>query len=496
MAAACRAAHHEKPPPPRERRPLQGMAAIEACFRSVEETADPPAIVAAGLQLERLHNDHGERVRAMCRALLRDADEAEDAAQQVFLSALRSLHRGSVPRDAGAWLATIARHECWARSRGSRTAPLHAELPDLSAEDPSATALRRAELADTWRTIAGLPRRQREVLLLREVRGLGYDELAENLRLSRPSVRSLLTRARHTLRTQLEQGAAALAGAPWLNGVARLFGEGSNPEVSAITRTAAVGLGALALTGGAVVAPRLAPNSHQHRATVQVSAPQRSAARQPSQNVQSSAVPVLRASAVVATGARAAAPAHTVRDTARSDKGERGARGHRGPDGGGDTSHIGRSDDGRDGGGQADPSSGPGPAGSGSGPRPADRSGSSDSHGGDSSGGSGSSSSGNPGSGEPSSSGVDGGSGGTTTGDSSGSNASGSTSGPSGPSSSGVDGGSGGSTTEDSSGSSVSGSTSAPITAPDTTSGSSGSAGSDGLGRSESGPGGSGSGGH
>src|SRR6188472_2326793 len=111
------------------------MAAIEACFAPIEETADLPAAAAAGLELERLHNEHGERVRGLCRALLRDADEAEDAAQQVFLSALRSLHRGSVPRDPGAWLATIARHECWARSRGSRTAPLHAELPDGGAED-------------------------------------------------------------------------------------------------------------------------------------------------------------------------------------------------------------------------------------------------------------------------------------------------------------------------------------------------------------------------
>jgi RNA polymerase sigma factor (sigma-70 family) len=442
-----------------------GMAAIEARFRPVDETAHQPAAAAAGLELERLHTEHGERVRAMCRALLRDADEAEDAAQQVFLSALRSLHGGTVPRDAGAWLATITRHECWARSRGSRAAPLHAGLPDVSAEDPSATALRRAELADTWRTIAGLPRRQREVLLLREVRGLGYDELAENLRLSRPSVRSLLTRARHTLRRQLEQGAAALAGAPWLNGVARLFGAGSDPGVSAITRTAALGLGAVALTGGAVVAPRLAPHSHPRRAAMQASAPRRNAARQQFQSRQSGAALVLRRSAVVTTAARAAATAHAARDTTRSDKRDRGAHGDRGPDGGGDSSQIGRSDDGRGGGGQTGPSNGPGPGGSESGPRLADQSGSSDSHGGGSPGGTGISSSEGPGSGAPLSSGVDGGSGGSTNGESGGSN--------------------------------VSGSTSALSTAPETTSGSSDGADTDGLVGYESGPEGSGSdGGH
>ena len=59
-----------------------------------------------GDELERLYEEHGGRVRAICLALLRDRDEAEDATQQVFLSALRSLHRGTVPRNAGAWLAT------------------------------------------------------------------------------------------------------------------------------------------------------------------------------------------------------------------------------------------------------------------------------------------------------------------------------------------------------------------------------------------------------
>ncbi|HYQ10381.1 MAG TPA: RNA polymerase sigma factor, partial [Gaiellaceae bacterium] len=200
-----------------------------------------------GEELERLYEEHGGRVRAICLALLRDRDEAEDAAQQVFLSALRSLHRGTVPRDAGAWLVTISRHECWARARRPAVAPLHVGLHDAKAEDPYATALGRAELDETWRSVAALPERQREALLLREVRGLGYEELAENLQLSRPSVRSLLTRARRTLRAQLERGAAVLTGGPWLNAFGRLFGDGSNPALSPVARTAAVGLGAVAL---------------------------------------------------------------------------------------------------------------------------------------------------------------------------------------------------------------------------------------------------------
>ncbi len=172
-----------------------------------------------------------------------------------------------MPRDAGAWLATIARHESWARSRHQPPVPLHVELPDLAQEDPAAIVVRRAELTEAWRTIAELPRAQREALLLREVRGLGYDEVAADLRLSHASVRSLLSRARRTLRMQLEKDAGALTGAQWLNLLTRLFGDTSNPALSSATRTAAIGLGTLAITGGAIVAPPLARHPHQPAVT-------------------------------------------------------------------------------------------------------------------------------------------------------------------------------------------------------------------------------------
>jgi RNA polymerase sigma factor (sigma-70 family) len=206
------------------------------------------------VELERLYSEHGEQVRAICGSILRNRHEAEDASQQVFVAALRALRGGTVPRDAAAWLATIARHESWARTRRSPVAALPEGLEDRAQEDPATTVVRRAELAETWETIAALPASQREALLLREVRGLGYDELADDLSLSRASVRSLLTRARTTLRMQLERGAAVFTGAQWVNALARLFDSASSPVLPSVTRAAAVGLGALAIADGAVTA--------------------------------------------------------------------------------------------------------------------------------------------------------------------------------------------------------------------------------------------------
>src|SRR5882672_2670818 len=67
-----------------------------------------PDYGAAAARTEELYRDHGRLVGGLCRALLRDPAEGEDAAQQVFLAAHRALLNGTSPREPAAWLATIA----------------------------------------------------------------------------------------------------------------------------------------------------------------------------------------------------------------------------------------------------------------------------------------------------------------------------------------------------------------------------------------------------
>jgi RNA polymerase sigma-70 factor (ECF subfamily) len=201
---------------------------------------------------EALYLEHHAAVARLCRALLRDRAEAEDATQQVFLSAHRALLQGSAPREPLAWLLAVARHECYLRSRQRMATPVPTgDVPDGSTPDASAQVLRAGELATVWEEVGQMPRAQREAFLLREIRGLSYGQLAEELSLSTPSVRSLLLRARARLRHRLRDVAAGLGGAPWLQNLVRLVagGDGASP-VPAATKAAAVGLGALALVGG------------------------------------------------------------------------------------------------------------------------------------------------------------------------------------------------------------------------------------------------------
>jgi RNA polymerase sigma factor (sigma-70 family) len=218
---------------------------------------------AAAARTEELYAHHGRLVSGLCHALLRDRAEAEDAAQQTFLSAHRALLNGSSPTEPAAWLATIARNECWSRIRGRMRQPLPtADVEDeRSSADPVEEAIRNADLAALWTAIAALPRQQRDALLLREFGGLSYTELAGALAVSGSAVESLLFRARHGVRTRLEAAYAGLTGGSWLEALVRLAGGLGGGLAPVAAKVAVVGVGAAVATGGYVAVPHVLDTS-------------------------------------------------------------------------------------------------------------------------------------------------------------------------------------------------------------------------------------------
>lgn len=169
-----------------------------------------PSPGEAGARLAALYDEHARMVYGVCRLILRDADEAEDAAQQVFLSAYRSLLAGTEPRNAGAWLGTIARNEARGRIATSRLRPVGLDdgrvAGGITLEEQADA---RAELAELHAQIAALPEKQREAVILRDLYGLRYDEVARALRTSRPAVEALLFRGRRRLQRKLRPDVAA-----------------------------------------------------------------------------------------------------------------------------------------------------------------------------------------------------------------------------------------------------------------------------------------------
>ena len=169
-----------------------------------------PSPGAAGAQLGQLYIEHSRLVYSICRMLLRDPDEAEDATQQVFLSAYRNLLTGTEVREPAAWLGTIARNACRRRAVARMREPLAVD-DELTLVSPGAeeTALNREEAAELYAELAVLPEKQREAVVLRDLYGLRYDEVATALGTSRPAVEALLFRGRRRLQRRLRPGLAA-----------------------------------------------------------------------------------------------------------------------------------------------------------------------------------------------------------------------------------------------------------------------------------------------
>lgn len=158
---------------------------------------------------------HGRMVYGICRAMLRDVHEAEDATQQVFLSAHKALLGGVEVRDPGGWLATIARNECRARIAAGMRRPLPVADEDLdSIPDTGDEQARQAQRAEIRGALAELPERQRDAVVLRYLYGLRYGEVATALGLSRPATEALLFRARRAMRASLRPVAGAVIAVP------------------------------------------------------------------------------------------------------------------------------------------------------------------------------------------------------------------------------------------------------------------------------------------
>ena len=110
--------------------------------------ADDPHARVVGQRLTELFEQHGRMVYGLCRALLRNPDDADDATQATFVSAYRSLLGGGEVREPAAWLATIARNECGARARARMREPLPLFEADLGYADGPETELERRAVVE------------------------------------------------------------------------------------------------------------------------------------------------------------------------------------------------------------------------------------------------------------------------------------------------------------------------------------------------------------
>jgi RNA polymerase sigma factor (sigma-70 family) len=181
-------------------------APFSAAFLRLRSDEQLVAMFRAGSDeaFRAIHDRYRARLLAYTRQMLRGAaGDPEDALQDTFMRAYRSLRANDRPVLLRAWLYRIAHNRCIDELR--RPCPLPSELaadaePAFGApsatREPPAVAERSAALARLVADVRTLPTQQRSALLMRELQGLTYEELASALSVSVPAVKSLLLRAR------------------------------------------------------------------------------------------------------------------------------------------------------------------------------------------------------------------------------------------------------------------------------------------------------------
>ena len=160
---------------------------------------------AADRSFEKLYQGHVHAVYRYSLAVLHNEADAEDVTQTTFLSAYRAFQRGERPYRPHNWLIKIAHNVCRQRFRDSSRRPQEVEFDEglaaATTQDddvPTAGEIRQA--------LGFLAFNQRAALVMRELEGRSYAEIAEVLDLSVGAVETLLFRARRALREQLEGG--------------------------------------------------------------------------------------------------------------------------------------------------------------------------------------------------------------------------------------------------------------------------------------------------
>ncbi|MGB7587950.1 MAG: sigma-70 family RNA polymerase sigma factor [Solirubrobacterales bacterium] len=171
------------------------------------------------------------RLLGFCRQMLGSTEDAEDVLQEVFVNAYRAMLADSREINLRPWLYRIARNRCLNHLR-KPTADSQESMDMVPAVEAASTAEKvhnREEFRQLLSDVGKLPETQRTALILRELDAMSYEEIAQAMDASVPSIKSLLVRARISLAEasqarQLTCGEVRLALAEAAEGLRKVSG--------------------------------------------------------------------------------------------------------------------------------------------------------------------------------------------------------------------------------------------------------------------------------
>ena len=182
----------------------RSMPGIEQQFRAMEDrdlviafkAGDPDAY-------DEMYRRYSARVGGVCRRMLANREDAQEAVQETFLKAYLALPEFNGNYRLGAWLGRIASNVCVdvlrARSRAANVVPLHTDASILATED-GPEQLVVGDGPEVGEQMGELQPLHARALVLRGVEGLSHREIAGRLSMTPAQVKALLHRARRSFK--------------------------------------------------------------------------------------------------------------------------------------------------------------------------------------------------------------------------------------------------------------------------------------------------------
>ncbi len=158
---------------------------------------------------QAIYERYSTRVHSVCRRMLGNPQDAQEAAQESFLRIYQALGRFNGRYQLGAWITRIATNVCLDHLRARARRPVDAaplEVVDLDEdrhltdEDPEFLVIRNSEGRRVRKVLSQLPPLHRAAIVLRDFEGLSYSEIAVALELSECQVKALIHRARQNFK--------------------------------------------------------------------------------------------------------------------------------------------------------------------------------------------------------------------------------------------------------------------------------------------------------
>jgi RNA polymerase sigma-70 factor (ECF subfamily) len=152
---------------------------------------------------DEMYRRYSARVSSICRRMLSNADDAQEAVQETFLKAYVALPQFNGRYKLGAWLSRIASNVCLdalrARARGATVITLHPES-DLLGVESSAEEVVVGHAPEVTQNMSDIQPLHARALMMRGVEGLSHREMAGKLSMSPAQVKALLHRARRSFK--------------------------------------------------------------------------------------------------------------------------------------------------------------------------------------------------------------------------------------------------------------------------------------------------------